>query len=122
MSLRNSIFPIICTAQNKVGSEEEVRDLLEFADESGWEGIMIRKDVGYKGKRSNDLLKVKKMHDDEYIVEDVEFGPFRVIDSETGLETTIQTMTNVIIEHKGNVVSVGSGFSLDQRDRYFNYP
>ena len=31
-------------------------------------------------------------------------------------------MTNVIIEHKGNVVSVGSGFSLDQRDRYFNYP
>jgi DNA ligase-1 len=118
----DSIFPIICTAQNKVGSEEEVRDLLEFADESGWEGIMIRKDVGYKGKRSNDLLKVKKMHDDEYIVEDVEFGPFRVIDSETGLETTIQTMTNVIIEHKGNVVSVGSGFSLDQRDRYFNYP
>ena len=121
-SLFDKDFPIETCIMEKVESEEEVISWLEFADEHGWEGIMLRKDTGYKGKRSNDLLKVKKMHDEEYVVEDVEFGPFRVIDSETGLETTIETMTNVIIEHKGNVVSVGSGFSLGQRDRYFHFP
>jgi DNA ligase-1 len=115
-------FPIELCSMEKISSEQEVVDMLEFADQNGWEGIMLRKDTGYKGKRSNDLLKVKKMHDEEYVVEDIEFGPFRIIDSETGLETTIETMTNVIIKHKGNVVSVGSGFSLAQRARYFDYP
>jgi len=115
-------FPIEMCRMEKVNSEKEVIDWLDYADEAGWEGIMLRKDTGYKGKRSNDLLKVKKMHDEEYVVEDIEFGPFRIIDSDTGLETTIETMTNVIIKHKGNVVSVGSGFSLAQRARYFGYP
>jgi len=115
-------FPIEMCSMEKVESEEEVVDWLEFADEHGWEGIMLRKDTGYKGKRSNDLLKVKKMNDDEYVVEDVEFGPFRMIDSETGLEVTMQCMTNVIIDHKGNPVSVGSGFSLDERMHYYNHP
>ena len=31
-------------------------------------------------------------------------------------------MTNVLIEHKGNTVSVGSGFTLDQRNHYYNNP
>ena len=106
----------------KVNSEQEVVDWLEFADQNGWEGIMLRKDTGYKGKRSNDLLKVKKMHDDEYVVQDVESGPFRIIDPGTGLETTIETMTNVIIEHKGNPVSVGSGFTIGQRQKYYTSP
>jgi len=87
-----------------------------------WEGIMIRKNTTYKGKRSNDILKCKKFIDDEYIVKNIETGPFRVIDKVTKKEKTIDTMTNVIIEHKGNEVSVGSGFSLDQRDKYFNNP
>ena len=102
--------------------EDHVYALLESATKNGWEGIMIRKDAPYKGKRTNDLLKVKKMHDEEYVVQDVEFGPFRVIDPGTGLEATIETMTNVIIEHKGNPVSVGSGFTIGQRQKYFMFP
>ena len=31
-------------------------------------------------------------------------------------------MTNVIIEHKGNPVSVGSGFSIGDRQVYYNDP
>ena len=45
----------------------------------GWEGIMLRKDAGYKGKRSSDVLKVKQFHDAEYTVVAVENGPFRLI-------------------------------------------
>lgn len=121
-SLWDKDFPIEMCSMEKVNSEQEVVDWLEFADQNGWEGIMLRKDTGYKGKRSNDLLKVKKMHDDEYVVQDVESGPFRIIDPGTGLETTIETMTNVIIEHKGNPVSVGSGFTIDQRQKYYTSP
>ena len=62
------------------------------------------------------------MHDEEYTVKNIETGPFRMIDKSTGLEKTIETLTNVIIEHKGNDVSVGSGFSLDERVKYYSDP
>jgi DNA ligase-1 len=115
-------FPIDIVYHEFVTDKEEIPYLLEQAEASGWEGIMLRKDVPYKGKRSNDILKVKKMHDEEYIVKDIETGPFRIIDKGTGLEAEIITMTNVIIEHKGNPVSVGSGFTIGDRQVYFNDP
>jgi len=113
---------IVGLTMQPVIDEDHVYALLESATKNGWEGIMIRKDAPYKGKRTNDLLKVKKMHDEEYVVQDVEYGPFRIIDPGTGLEATIETMTNVIIEHKGNPVSVGSGFTIGQRQKYFMFP
>ena len=81
---------------------------------------MIRKDIGYEGKRSNNLLKCKLFQDAEYIVNDIEIGPFRVINN--GKEEVEEVMTNVFIEHKGFKVSVGSGFSLEERRRYKENP
>ena len=115
-------FPIDIVTHEFVEDKDEIVGLLDMAESMGWEGIMLRKDAPYKGKRSNDILKVKKMHDEEYIVKDIEYGPFRIVDKELKQEVTIQTMTNVIIEHKGNTVSVGSGFTLDQRNHYYNNP
>jgi len=66
------------------------------------------------------MLKCKLFSDFEAKVKRIETGPFRVI--ENGKEITITTVTNVIIEYKGNEVSVGSGFSLDQRKKYFKNP
>jgi DNA ligase-1 len=86
----------------------------------GYEGIMIRKDVGYEGKRSKNLLKVKKMHDAEYVVVDVENGIHRVI--EAGREVEEEMLRAVMVEHKGNRVRVGSGFSIDQRRFYYQNP
>ena len=88
----------------------------------GWEGLIIRKSIPYEGKRGNNMLKVKFFIDDEYIVKNVKIGPFRIIDKDTGLEKTIQTLAAVIIEHKGNPVSVGSGFDLEERKKYFEHP
>ena len=107
----------------RITSEADAVAKLDSAVESGWEGYMIRNaGAPYEGKRTRALLKMKKMHDEEYVVRDIEVGPFRMIDKETGLEKTIETLTNVLIEHKGNAVSVGSGFSLDDRNRYYDNP
>lgn len=87
---------------------------------NGWEGLMLRKDAAYKGKRSDEILKVKQMFDDEYIVVDLENDVHRVIVD--GVEVEEEMLKNVIIEHKGNQVRVGSGFSHEQRRHYFANP
>ena len=108
--------------QIKIRDEEHLMEMMDNAVASGWEGLIIRKDEPYKGKRSNDLLKVKKMHDAEYVITGIETGPFRVISKDTGLEVEEVMMARVNIEHKGNVVGVGSGFSLDERREIYKNP
>ena len=88
--------------------------------EGGWEGLMLRKNTTYKGKRSDEVLKVKSFHDAEYVVLDVESDIQRVIVD--GAEFSELMLKNIIIEHKGNRVQVGSGFNHEQRRYYFNNP
>ena len=33
----------------------------ELPKQEGWEGLMLRKDVAYEGKRTKNLLKVKNV-------------------------------------------------------------
>lgn len=87
---------------------------MENADANKWEGLILRKNRVYEGKRTKNMLKCKSFHDAEYTVIDLEFGPFRMI--ENGLEITKDVLSNVVIEHKGNKVSVGSGFTIEERE------
>jgi len=103
--------------QELVTDEDMFHRLSKEAEDDGHEGIMIRKDSGYKGKRSSDILKVKKFHDAEYSVIDMEVGKMRVV--EDGKEIEEEMLSNIIIEHKGNRVGVGSGFSIAQRREYY---
>ena len=105
-----------------IAEEDDFKELKERAAKLGWEGLILRKDVAYEGKRTKNLLKVKQFHDAEYMVEGIETGDMRVINKDTGLEETITTMSNVLITHKGFKVSVGSGFSIDQRKQFFSSP
>jgi len=107
---------ISVVAQDLINDESHYADLMNEADANGWEGLILRKNVGYEGKRSKNMLKCKSFKDAEYEVIDLEFGPFRMI--ENGLEVTKEVLSNVVIEHKGNRVSVGSGFSIAERE-YF---
>ena len=91
---------------------------ISSADE--WEGFMIRKDVAYEGKRSNNLLKVKTFHDAEYVVNGCDSREHRVI--RNGKEVKIEMLSQVYIEHKGYRVAVGSGFSQEQRIKFHNDP
>lgn len=105
-----------------VESKEHALKLLEAARENGWEGMMFRKDVPYEGKRTKNLLKGKFFQESEYKVLDISTGLFSIADKENGCEKSIETLSAVTVEHRGNLVSVGSGFTLDQRREYFEHP
>ena len=90
----------------------------QMASDGNWEGFMLRKDVGYEGKRSKNLLKVKTFHDAEYEVLDAEFGPMAVV--RDGKEKQETMLSQVWIKHKEWWVKVGSGFTQEQRIKYTN--
>jgi len=107
--------------QTTIADEAHYIEMMNQADQNGWEGLILRKtDAVYEGKRSKNMLKCKSFKDAEYKVIDLEFGPFRMI--ENGLEVTKEVLSNVVIEHKGNRVSVGSGFSIDEREYFKTNP
>lgn len=99
-----------------VKKQDDILALMVTVREEGWEGLMLRKDSTYLGKRSNEILKIKEMHDAEYRVIDIETAIQRVIVN--GAEVEELMLKNAIVEHRGNRVQVGSGFSLEQR-RFF---
>jgi len=99
--------------QEKVKDVEHLSELISEADKNGYEGIMLRKNVGYEGKRSKNLLKCKKFFDAEYKVLDVEFDTHRII--RDGKEVKERMLAQVWIEHKGYRVAVGSGWNQAQR-------
>jgi len=119
LSLKN-LEKVSMLVQTPVTSFEELESLTVKATENGWEGLMLRKDSTYQGKRSNDILKVKTFFDNEYIVQDTFFGPIRYI--KEGVEVEEEMLSGISIIHKDNVVRVGSGFTIDQRKHFFSNP
>lgn len=101
-------------------TEEKLNEYAESSKENEWEGLIIRRNTNYEGKRTNSLLKFKEMKDDEYNVIDIEKGMFRHINQETGLEEEIETLSAVIIDY--NNTKVGSGFSINERKEYYENP
>jgi len=90
----------------------------EMAVKKCWEGFMIRKDVTYEGKRTKNLLKVKKFYDAEYKVIAFDIDEHEVV--RHGRQDTIPMLAQVWIEHKGHKVKVGSGFTQEQRLQYMD--
>ena len=99
--------------QHPVESDEQLAGMISDADEHGYEGIMVRKNAGYEGKRSKNLLKCKKFFDAEYEVLGVDFETHRII--REGKEVKERMLSQVYIDHKGYRVAVGSGWNQAQR-------
>lgn len=97
-----------------------IDDFKKDENRNNWEGLIARKNSFYQGKRSRDILKIKTFHDAEYVVQSVIFGPFRHVKDNVEIED--EMLSAVVIEHKGNLVQVGSGFSIEQRQYYHQYP
>ena len=85
----------------------KITEILEEQVAKGEEGIMINiLDAKYEFKRTNSLLKVKKMQ-----TMDLE-----IIDFEEGEGRLAGTLGAILVRYKnGNIVKVGSGFSDDLR-------
>ena len=106
--------------QDKIKNDDHFAEWVDKSTKEKWEGLMLRADEPYKGKRSKDLLKYKSFFDDEYEVIDTEMGPFRyVLDGKEHEETMLSC---VMIKHKGHIVRVGSGFSIEQRQEFYCNP
>ena len=123
----NNLYNIVEDGHQFIGvleqldcDDEVFSRMMDMSKEGGWEGLMLRKNTTYKGKRSDEVLKVKQMHDEEYIVVGVENDIQRVIVD--GVEVSELMLKNIIIEHKGNQVQVGSGFNHEQRRHFFENP
>ncbi len=87
-------------------------------NKDSWEGLMLRKDVGYEGKRTKNLVKVKSFHDAEYEVLGWDVDNHEVV--RDGKSESMTMLSQVWIEHKGHIVKVGSGFTQDQRLEYMD--
>ena len=105
--------------QERIETQEQFDKWTKLVKDNGWEGFMLRKDVPYEKGRIKNLLKVKKFQDAEYIVEGVETG--KIVYNEGGMKE-YDVVRAIIIDHKGNKVSVGSGLSKEQRIEWFKNP
>ena len=117
---RNSIPCLSAVNQERIKNDEHFAEWCVEASQNGWEGLMLRADEPYKGKRSKDLLKYKSFFDDEYTVIDTKMGPFRYVKDGQEVEETM--LSNVTISHKGYNVDVGSGFTIEERQAFFKNP
>ena len=106
------------TDQTQITDDNHFNYWSELSSKEGWEGVMLRKDVSYEGKRTKNLVKVKKFFDAEYEVVDYDNDDHEVV--RDGKSETIKMLAQVWIKHKGHRVKVGSGWSQEQRLQYMD--
>lgn len=95
------------------GSDKSViQPLLDKADKDGWEGLMLNKDTKWKNKRNNGILKVKSF----------KHADIRCTDIVEGDGKYKGTLGLIKCDYKGYELGVGSGFTDEQRNYYWNNP
>ena len=104
--------------QYEITDDKHFETWSKLSSDNKWEGFMVRKDVGYEGKRSKNLQKVKKFYDAEYKVVDFDVDNHEVV--RDGKSETLKMLSQVWIEHKGHRVKVGSGWTQEQRLQYMD--
>lgn len=102
-------------------SKETFERMKEEVLEKDWEGLIVRKNCDYKGKRSRDILKVKEFFEEEFEVTEVNESTIQII-NESGENVEVPGMGSATIMFKGNKVGVGSGWSQDQRIEFLQEP
>ena len=90
----------------------EIFKWLDYAEQHDMEGVMVNLDTPYVGKRTKDLIKVKKFYTFDLPVIGVEEGTGR----------NKGKLGAVVVKFRDNEVKVGSGFTDEQRIQYWNNP
>lgn len=103
-------LPVLYQGEDK----QVIARLMVWAEENGYEGLMVNTADGlYVTKRTSDLLKVKKMKTADLLVMSLE----KAIDGQFEGK-----MARVNVEYKGGLVGVGSGFTIEDRDKFVADP
>lgn len=104
------VLPVLYKGDDK----NMIAVLMKYAEEKGWEGLMVNTANGlYQNKRTTDLLKVKRMKTADILVVSLE----KAIDGQFK-----DLLARVNVEYKGNLVGVGSGFSIEERKKFAENP
>ena len=119
VEIKNGVAHTAFVEQHELRNTDDFNYWIEQAAANGWEGIMIRKNIGYEGKRSKNMLKCKKFQDAEFTVLGCENDTMRF--TEDGRQVEKTALARILIEYKGNTVSVGGGFSKAQRLWYADH-
>lgn len=101
------VVPLVYEGTDK----SKIQELLEKADNDGWEGLMLNKDTKWKNKRNNGILKVKSFLHADLLCTDVVEGDGKYKG----------TLGLIKCDYKGFDLGVGSGFTDYQRDYYWNH-
>lgn len=100
------LLPVLYEGENK----QMISVLMKFAEEKGWEGLMINSANGlYQTRRVADLLKVKEMKSADLLC----------IGLEEGTGRNKGRLGAILVEYKGGVTKVGSGFTDEEREKYW---
>lgn len=94
-------------------NHENIWKYLDYAEENDMEGIIVNLDTPYEYKRTKNLIKVKKFKDID----------LRCIDIEPGVKGKYKnTLGAIVCRYKDGEVRVGSGFTEELRNHYWNNP
>jgi DNA ligase-1 len=111
---------IIVVQQTQITSQKQLDEMFDLAQKRKEEGLILRKNIPFETGRSNNMLKVKKMHHIELNCSDVEFENMEVVDN--GVQRTEKMLSAIICDFEGGTVRVGSGFTKEERRKYFTTP
>src|SRR5574344_732103 len=104
-----SLIPTIWDKIYIARQDTDIEKLSKLSKENNWEGLMYRNgDVPYEYKRTNNLLKIKKMEDAEFQLVRFNIGTGKYADTLGSITISLPT---------GETVDVGSGF-LDSDRKY----
>lgn len=98
-------------------SESRLETQMKMAAELGWEGLILRRDTNYRGKKCNDILKFKLVFDDD----------FEILEATTSMQTEptssrlAEALEHVRVSLNGDPVWVGGGFTWEERLYYASH-
>lgn len=92
-------------------NHDKIWEYLDYAEKNDMEGIIVNLDSYYQFKRTKDLIKCKKFFDID----------LECVGIEQGTKGKYKdTLGAIVCKYKDGFVKVGSGFSEELRDYYFN--
>ena len=101
------VVPLVYEGTDK----SKIQELLDKADNDGWEGLMLNKDTKWKNKRNNGILKVKSWKHADLLCTGVIEGEGK----------NKGTLGSIECDYKGFKLGV-PGFTDEMRDYYWNNP